>query len=94
MRNHEYCVDCGASDLHLGRTCQEADLEKYKKKQADQKARDKRAAEARRTTLKLAKAIKKQFGVPVKIDDYGSIQIHFWDGAKAKLPCKRIEISS
>ena len=29
MGNHEYCEECGASDFHLGRTCQEAYPKKY-----------------------------------------------------------------
>lgn len=31
MGNHEFCTGCGASDFHIGKTCEEAYPEKRKK---------------------------------------------------------------
>ena len=61
MGNHEYCVDCGASDFHHGQTCQEAYPEGYAE---TQKLRAERAEERKRGRV-LLEQFKK------KLEDWG-----------------------
>jgi hypothetical protein len=38
MGNHEYCSGCGASDFHIGMSCEEAYPERWERKEAERAA--------------------------------------------------------
>lgn len=85
MGNHEYCVGCGQSDFHIGRTCQEAyplsfKLEEAKRKEA---AREQKLIPA---AIKEVVIFLKLCGIPVSSTYNDNIAIYGFDLVRAGFP--------
>lgn len=77
MGNHEYCVDCGASDFHWGRTCQEAYPEGYRETQARKRKQKEKETRQREKAKQVVSRLKK-LGYKAERNAYGHVQIPYW----------------
>jgi hypothetical protein len=75
MGNHEYCVDCGASDFHLGSPCEPELLAAEQSRQKAAKAYiERKDRAAKRVCAELLK-----LGYPARIGNCGHVIIEKWD---------------
>lgn len=75
MGNHEYCMDCGASDFHHGRPCNPERLAAEQTRQQEIKDRVKSLDKSAERVCAALVAL----GYPAKIGQFGHIVLEKWD---------------
>lgn len=74
MGNHEYCLDCGASDFHYGKPCDPA-------RKAKHDAEEKAMEDARKLRLsKLKELIPLLTGMDyeAKLNEYDALEVRYY----------------